>query len=268
MTLHDFILKCKKRIHYRLAGRKSIETYFMRVVQSTLSYTTFDYYGILFKARLKKSSDYDMVNQVLVQQEYHTALSYFLHQGSSPKHIIDAGSNIGAFSIYAKHLFPDANICCIEPDKDNFKILQSNLKTFQEDGSVRLYQAGLMAESGLNLAVSDSFRDGSHCAKQVEVTNENSDVKSISVIEVLNDNNWHYLDFFKIDIEGAETFLIDSRTDLSFLSKTKVIAIEIHDETNSRSVICNLLKKEGFVLLEDNETTIAINTVLHENPIH
>ncbi len=268
MTLQDFITKCKKRIHYRLAGRKSIETYFMRVVQSTLSYTTFDYYGILFKARLKKSSDYDMVNQVLVQQEYHTALSYFLHKGRNPKRIIDAGSNIGAFSIYVKHLFPDAKICCIEPDKDNFKILQSNLRTFQEDGTVRLYQAGLMAESGLNLVVSNSFRDGSHCAKQVAVSELICDVKSISMIEILKENNWNQLDFLKIDIEGAETFLIDPHVDLSFLSKTKVIAIEIHDETNSRSVICNLLKKEGFVLLEDNETTIAINTVLHENPIH
>lgn len=76
MFCKEYILKFKKRIHYRLAGRKSIETYFMRVTDSSLSFTTFDYYGIVFKTRLKHTSDYDMAHQVLVEKEYAITLSF------------------------------------------------------------------------------------------------------------------------------------------------------------------------------------------------
>ncbi len=259
MTLHDFILKCKKRIHYRFTQRKSIETYFMRVIDSTFSFTTFDYYGIVFKARLKHSSDYDMVHQVLVEKEYATALSFFSVNNIIPMRIVDAGSNIGSFAIFVKHLYPNVQISCIEPDRENFKILESNLKPFQEESSIQLYQAGLMAEHGLYLAIDDTFRGGSHCSRQVVFSDKSTSLKSVSMQSVLNDRNWGELDFLKIDIEGAETFLINPKTDISFLKKTKVIAIEIHDETNARKAIYSLLQNEGFMLLEDNETTIAVN---------
>ena len=66
----------------------------------------------------------------------------------------------------------------------------------------------------------------------------------------------------KIDIEGAERFIFDNNNDLSFLKKTKIIAIEIHDEYNIREEIISILKENQFLLLESGELTIGINKSL------
>lgn len=259
MTWKEFKLKIRKRWHYFLAKRKSIETYYMTVVGSTKDVTTFNYYGYVFKARLKSSSDYDMVKQVLIDGEYKIPTTFFIAQNLQPKHIIDAGSNIGSTTIYLKHIFPKSKVYCIEPDPDNFVLLQENVEDYVSDGSVVLYKAGLMAKSGLNLIVKDDFRDKSSCARQVAVSDEISGLKSITISEIIKENSIDSIDLLKIDIEGAETFLIEEESDVSFLKKTRCIAIEIHNEYKCRDAIYELLISHGFILLSDNETTIAIN---------
>ncbi|WP_417264809.1 FkbM family methyltransferase [Brumimicrobium sp.] len=262
MTWKEFKLKIKKRWHYFLAKRESIETYYMTVVDSTKEITTFNYYGHIFHARLKNSSDYDMVNQVIVKGEYALAVSYFKAQSFEPKVLIDAGSNIGSTAIYLKHLFPETQIFCIEPDEENFDLLKNNLSKYVNNGSVKLYQAGLMGKSGLNLSINTNFRDKSSCARQVVVEQKENRLKSITIIDLIKEHNLQSIDLLKIDIEGAEVFLIKNDSNVSFLSITKCIAIEIHDEYECREKIYELLIKNNFVLLEDNETTLAINKSL------
>lgn len=262
MSIKEFILKIRKRWHYFLAKRESIETYYMTVVDSTKEITTFNYYGHVFKARLKNSSDYGMVKQVLIDGEYKVATTFFNAQNIQPKHIIDAGSNIGSTTIFFKNIFPESKVYCIEPDNDNFDLLKSNLSSYVSDGSVKLYKAGLMAKGGLNLSVTDDFRDKSSCARQVLVSEKTSNLKSITIADIVKENKVDTIDLLKIDIEGAETFLIEEGSDVSFLDITRCIAIEIHDEVADRNIIYELLQSKGFILLEDKETTIAVKKIL------
>ena len=78
----------------------------------------------------------------------------------------------------------------------------------------------------------------------------------------MDKNNLKSITLLKIDIEGAERFIFDDNVDLSFLSITKVIAIEIHDEFQIREKIYSILKKNNFHLFESGELTIGINTKL------
>src|SRR5690554_1835485 len=262
MSIKEFILKLKKRWHYFLAKRKTIETYYMTVVDSTKELTTFNYYGHVFKARLRNSSDYGMVKQVLIDGEYKVATTFFNAQNIQPKHIIDAGSNIGSTTIFFKNIFPESKVYCIEPDNDNFDLLKFNVSSYVSDGSVKLYKAGLMAKSGLSLSVTDEFRDRSSCARQVLVSEKTSNLKSITIADIVKENKIDTIDLLKIDIEGAETFLTEEDSDVSFLNKTRCIAIEIHDEVADRNIIYELLQSKGFILLEDKETTIAVKKEL------
>jgi len=262
MTWKEFKLKIKKRWHYFLAKRESIETYYMTVVDSTKEITTFNYYGHIFHARLKNSSDYDMVKQVLIDHEYTVATTFLSAQDIKPKVIIDAGSNIGATTIYLKHLFPKTNIYCIEPDEDNFNLLSKNISNYVADGSVFLYKAGLMGKSGHNLSINKDFRNKSSCARQVQIDENKTNLKSITIDDIMKEHNLEIIDFLKMDIEGAEAFLIEKESDLSFLAKTRCIAVEIHDEYECREGIYDLFKENGFLLLEDNETTIVLNKYL------
>ncbi len=45
----------------------------------------------------------------------------------TPKSIVDAGANIGSFSIHASRYFPKARLTCYEPDPSNFVQLKRNL---------------------------------------------------------------------------------------------------------------------------------------------
>lgn len=262
MTWKEFKLKIKKRWHYFLAKRKTIETYFMKVTESTKDVTTFNYYGQSFQARLKDSSDYDIVRQVILNGEYALAAGFFNAQNIKPNVIIDAGSNIGASTIYFKNLFPKALVFCVEPDDDNFELLSKNVSNYISEGSVFLYKAGLMGKSGLNLVINKEFRDKSSCARQVSIENEAKNLKSVTITDLLEGHSIEIIDLLKMDIEGAEKFLIEKDTDVSFLDITRCIAIEVHDEIVERKNIYELLKRKGFILFEQNETTFGIKKEL------
>ncbi len=212
----------------------------------------------------KNTSDFLVFKQVFIDKEYDPVLSYFRNNQATPQFVIDAGANIGLTTIFIKNNFPDAKVVCIEPDKSNFSMLENNLANFIQNQSVFLENAGLMGRLNLNLGIGESFRGGGAWAKQTIISDQESDIKSTTIPELLDKYGELKIDLLKIDIEGAETFLLENETDLSFLERTKVIAIEIHDEYDCRAGIYALLRHHGFMLMDIAETTIAINK-LHLN---
>lgn len=229
------------------------------VIDSTETWVKISNQNQKIKIRKGDSSDFEVFKQIFIHQEYSSALSFFRSNDIKLENVIDAGANIGLTSLYIKSKFPDAKIACIEPENENFKILEDNLKLFSYNSSVQLFKAGLMGISNLNLSIGSSFRGGGDWAKQVVLSDQDSTLKSISIRNICEKMNFNNIDFLKIDIEGAETFLIEKDTDLSFLRITKIIAIEIHDEYNCRSQIYDILRQFHFLLLEVGETTFAIN---------
>ena len=77
--------------------------------------------------------------------------------------------------------------------------------------------------------------------------------------EIIYENKLEIIDILKIDIEGGERFLFDDRKSFSFLDKTRILVIEIHDEFNIRPRIYRILKDKNFMLLENGELSIAFN---------
>lgn len=229
-------------------------------VKEDNKYIYFDYTNQHLIIRNKiESSDYNVMKQIFVEEEYRIVVDFFNLNQIDMSFVIDAGANIGFTTSYLKSHYPHSKIACIEPDSNNNNILKKNLKKFIDNGSVKNYQAGLMGTSGINLKIGEDFRGGSDWAKQTLITNEKTGLSSITIQEIMVDFNMNSIDLLKIDIEGAERFLIDPETDLSFLDVTKIIAIEIHDEFDIRDDIYSVLKSYNYLLFESNETTIAIN---------
>lgn len=218
----------------------------------------FQFKHIPFKVRHTDSSDLSVLKQVLIQKEYASVLSFFKTNDIPLQTVVDAGANIGLTSIFFKSVYPDVKIVCIEPDINNFEMLKSNLSFFNKD-TILLFKAGLMGKENVSLTIGTEFRGGMDWAKQTIVSTEESLLKSITIPQIMKQLEVDIIDLLKIDIEGAETFLLEPTTDTHFLENTKCIAIEIHDEYNCRTQIYDLLKSKGFLLLEDGETTIALN---------
>ncbi|MEJ7676464.1 MAG: FkbM family methyltransferase [Segetibacter sp.] len=216
--------------------------------------------GYRLIARRKNSSDLEVFNQVWGRKEYCKATDILkkIHTSNRYVTIIDAGANVGYTTVLFKSIFTDAKIISIEPDENNFKILQKNIEINKLE-NVFLIKAGLWKYNYYsNLTISRDFRDNRDWSIQVKETDERTTLKGIGILDLIEQYNIKDIDLFKIDIEGAEKFLFEDKTKTKqFLIKTKVIVIEIHDEMVSRELIYEILEENSFTLFEFNDLTIG-----------
>lgn len=209
--------------------------------------------------RKRPSTDINVFRQVFIDEEYRNVCLYFINNKISCDFIIDAGGNAGYSLIYFKRHFPNVKVVTIEPDTNNFNILAKNIELNNWSQSALALNYALHTESGLSMTISDDFRGGGDWAKTTQFSDNETKLKSISINDVLEKYPTSIIDLLKIDIEGAERFLFESKLTSTFLSKTRVLAIEIHDEFNIREKIYSLLSEYSFIIFNSGETTIAIN---------
>lgn len=216
--------------------------------------------GTFLKMRDENFSDYLVFEQIYNFKEYEIILSIirlnnFLEEKMV---IIDAGANVGYTSMFFNHFLDSPLIYAIEPSLDNFLICKDNFSLNNNEQNMYSYQRALSHEKGLSFNLERDFRDG----KDWSITTKNDvngKVNGITLNEIITENDIDKITVLKIDIEGAERFIFDINSDVSFLNVTKIITIEIHDEFNLRDSICSILKSNNFYLLESGELTIGVN---------
>ena len=225
-----------------------------------------DYFELKLKNEFKifirdhRHSDYLVFDQILVKEEYKIISSIFKHHGLKENlNIIDAGANIGFTTLYLSEYVKKSNFICIEPFNSNVKFLEMNMQSLRNN-NFKVFKNALANNSSLKFSY-NNFRDGLDWALTTQ-ENENGEIQGITIFDLLKQNNFTEIDFLKIDIEGAERFIFNNQQDISFLTKVKIIAIEIHDEFNIRSEINELLILKGFVIFQEGEITIGINKLL------
>lgn len=207
----------------------------------------------------KRSSDIDVFGQIFLSGEYKIVAGLAVLNNIEVKNIVDCGANIGLASVYFNSFFPDATIISVEPDEENFKMLQHNAVGIKN--SKTLKQAIWFEKT--ELASGRKFRDKRDWSVTVEEITDETDkehaIKGITLNEIYSDFNLEYIDILKIDIEGAERHIFLNPDNCEFLKRTKIIALEIHDEFDIRNQINQLLSSFGFYIFESNETTIGVN---------
>ena len=221
--------------------------------------------NVLVHARTPPSSDFTVFRQIWKDEEYKVAVQAIKqHIPSGPLNIVDAGANAGYSTLYLVSRLSDSyqpNVICIEPGDDNVAILKKNLQINQFN-NVSVEQAGLFNKA-CYLKVSTGFRDGKDWSLQVEESAGKTDLKGVEVQALMDKYKWTHIDFFKIDIEGAERYLFaDEAYAANFLSKVKMISIEIHDEYNIEQRILDILKANHFTSRKSGEITMGINNLL------
>jgi FkbM family methyltransferase len=127
--------------------------------------------------------------------------------------------------------------------------------------NITTLKKGLWGHSAF-LTPDTSFRDGLNWSfRLVETTELGTDsIEVISITDIIKEFDLEFIDFLKIDIEGGEASVFHKESDIQWLKKVRVIALEIHDEFDCRSEIENILSNFGFILSNNGELTIGINT--------
>jgi FkbM family methyltransferase len=211
-----------------------------------------------FSLRLA-GSDVFVFNQVILSREYEYAIELFRRRFNViPRVIVDAGANIGMTIIYFKASNPESHIWALEPDDDNFEMARKNIE-LNSLPSIILNKAALWPTKQRLQLVND-FRDKKDWSLRVEESKDGN-ISSFTPGEIISQLGSE-IDFFKIDIEGGESNLFSSSSDLSWLTSVKMIAMEIHDEISPREKIINELKKFNFDISHQGELVVGVNTLM------
>jgi len=242
--------------YYHLIMNKGI----LKVEEANAFISFYPKYNATIKTRKRPSSDLDVFSQVFKDLEYQPVVATFkkYFQNHKEINIIDAGSNIGLTSLYFSRFFDNANYICIEPDDSNFESMRYNLEKNMVQNVIKV-KGGLWSKNTFLNIVRD-FRDKNDWAIRVEETSDNTNLEAFSIDYLIKKHHFEVIDILKIDIEGSEKeVLTGNSANLSYLSITKCIAIEIHDEFYCRQAIYKILEDHNFTYFDDKELTIGVN---------
>jgi FkbM family methyltransferase len=159
-------------------------------------------------------------------------------------------------------MFPEATVIAIEPDKENFAVLEANLNQ-SSPNVVTLNAAVWSSNADLNCG-NMGFRDGMHWARQVSVpTNgEKGSTPGLTIPHLLQISGQARISILKMDIEGAEAEVFSNAPD-TWLSHVDAFAIELHDDTSfgdARRIVLSSLPQDQFVISRCGELTVAVRT--------
>ena len=166
---------------------------------------------------------------------------YRFKSNTERPYILDCGANIGLSVVYFKQLFPHSRIVAFEADSQIFEILNRNVTSFGYDDVELVNRAVWNCETDLNFT-SDGADGG-----RLSVSNDKPDnvVKTVRLRDYLD----RRIDFLKIDIEGAETVVLEDCGDA--LKNVESLFVEYHSFAEQQQTLNNLLEilsQAGFRL--------------------
>ena len=162
-----------------------------------------------------------------------------------PRFIIDGGANVGYASVFFANRYPECEkILAIEPEIENFEILQYNTQNYPQIQPIRA--ALWNREIDLSVALDgihktpDAFMTSESIAPNIETT------QGITIGKIFRESGFPFIDILKLDVEGAEKEIFsDEGKYWEWLPFVKVLIIELHDRMK-RGCSRNLFRAMGF----------------------
>lgn len=160
--------------------------------------------------------DIAAIEEVLVQDEYHTALERLATAGPAPA-MVDLGANIGTVSALSLARRPDARITSVEAGPDTFARLAAN-RAANPGLDWTTVHAAAAGRSGSMQFSCGPLSTGGRVGGSAGV-----EVPARTLVELLPPG---LITLLKVDIEGAEEELL--RAGEEQLARVATIVIELH----------------------------------------
>lgn len=208
-----------------------------KIKRFEIGYTTI--FGLDTKIKFVDSASF----QFIYNEIFNNNIYNFISKSKNP-FIIDAGANIGLSVIYFKKLYPNSEIIAFEPDENVFTTLEYNINSLQIN-NVTLVKKALWNEV-TELRFYSEGADGGRLANE----GENNQIIKINTTLLSDYINNRIVDLLKIDIEGAELFVLQEAR--RYLKNVNNIFVEYHSFKNKPQKLAELLcilEEEGFRLI-------------------
>ena len=145
---------------------------------------------------------------------------YDLDYPAEVKTVIDAGANIGLSAVFFATRFPHATVVAIEPESENFRLLQLNTRHYPQ---VLPLRAALWSEdTSLGLSNPDDRVD----SYQYRPDSTQQTVPAFQLPSLLARFHLSNVDVLKIDIEGGERDVFALKP--GWVDRVRMFIIELH----------------------------------------
>lgn len=160
--------------------------------------------------------------------------------------VIDVGSHVGIFSIYASQFCRNGQIISFEPINDNFRLLQENVK-LNKLANVKAFNVAVAGKKG---RIKIYYNDD-QAAHTIYGNGQNyTEIDAVTLKQILDSNHIERCDLLKLDCEGAEYEILDSLPD-EYFRRINRICMEYHPINNGNKRVIELtvrLEKLGYVI--------------------
>jgi FkbM family methyltransferase len=162
--------------------------------------------------------DFATFEEVILRETYNVPMDF------TPRYIIDGGGNIGLTAAYFATRFPEASIITLEPDRENFSLLQKNTSLYK---NIITLNSGLWWRSAELIVKDTGLGNNGFVVEEVEQKTSDS-VPALSIEDIMLQQGWNHIDMVKLDVEGSEKEIFSSGYQ-NWLPKTRVLIVEVHD---------------------------------------
>lgn len=192
------------------------------------------------------TADASTLEKIFVWKQYDLSFP------KNTRTILDCGANIGLASIWFTQACPEARIIAIEPELQNYRLLEQNCAPYR---NIRPLHAAVWNRScDLFLSTPHSRVDGYQFTESLMRTSDA--VKAYDVSTIMSDHDIDVIDVLKIDIEGAEAAVFSDNF-LGWLQNTRMLIIEIHsDEARSKVEAATALMKWQHFTVGENDILV------------
>ena len=201
--------------------------------------------GIKFKIRRdnKRFSDEYIINETCIFKCYNPP-DFSIKDRFT---VIDIGSHIGAFTVYAAKIAKRGIVYSYEPHPENFKLLKENIK-INNLRNVRIFNLGALGRRKKVKLYQNEIGDSCHSIYNYNKSKTSVVINCISLKDIFDNNGIKFCDFLKMDCEGAEYDVIFN-TPKKYFDKVSMMAMEYHDGIYAKRNIMDLktfLRNMGF----------------------
>ena len=196
------------------------------------------------------TSDVEVFKQIFAWREYRCVDD--VHDASL---IIDCGANVGYSAVYFLTRYPNARVIAVEPDADNFLMLNANVAPYGD--RCRTVCSGVWSSTAGLVMSEATLGQNLEWARTVRTANpgEKPMMTAVDIGGLLAESGADRISILKIDIEGSEAEVFSSNY-ADWLDRVDNLVIELHGP-RCRQIFEAAIGPSGFAVSQCDELTVC-----------